>query len=98
MTALRYTVAALALVLFLHVSSFNGWVAWSRYVARRPSPSWIPFVGGVCGVVACLAAPVAPVRWLWWAPLLLDWGSVPGTAFAVFVLWWHRWRINRGRD
>jgi len=39
--------------------------------------SFVPFVGGVAGALACLVTPVAGLaRWAW-LPLLVDFGSVP---------------------
>ena len=44
------------------------------FIAQRRGRhfSFIPFVGGILGCIACLLCPVPAVRWFAWAPLVLD--------------------------
>jgi len=41
------------------------------------NPSPVLFVGGIFGVLACLAAPNETLHEYWWVPLLLDLGTGP---------------------
>ncbi|SMF41419.1 hypothetical protein SAMN06296036_112161 [Pseudobacteriovorax antillogorgiicola] len=45
--------------------------------------SWIPLLGGGCISIAAIVAPVDTVASLWWVPLLVDWGCVPGIGWAI---------------
>lgn len=48
---------------------------YARPDGTNPSP--VLFVGGILGVLACLAAPNATLREYFWVPLLLDLGTAP---------------------
>lgn len=48
--------------------------------------SWVPAVGGLSGVLAVGVCPDIPLASWWWLPLLLDWGSLPGTVYSV-IYW-----------
>lgn len=50
----------------------------------RPARSGIPLLGGALGCLALLVIPVAGLHFYWWAPWLVDWGSVPGFAAGLF--------------
>ena len=63
----------------------NAWILVTN-LRRRRAPSWIPLVGGVLGAVGLWTLPFPETRSLWWLPLFLDWGSIPGLTHAVV---WH---------
>ena len=52
--------------------------------ADGSNPSLAMFVGGILGVLACLAAPNETLRAHWWVPLLLDIGT--GGYALLFVI------------
>ena len=81
------------LLAFFWISVFNASVLWAS-LRRRPRPSWIPLLGGVLGTVGLLLMPLPSLHALWWVPLLLDWGSLPGLAHTVV---WHAVRRLRAR-
>ncbi|KAB7619568.1 hypothetical protein [Alkalilimnicola sp. S0819] len=72
---------ALALV-FVFFALGNAWTL-IRARSRRQGTSLALFVGGLCGALAVLVAPLAgSARWLW-LPLLLDLGTLlPGLALT----------------
>jgi len=71
---------------FAALAISNGRIFIFGLLLRRHQPSWIPLIGGGCGVAAVLLVPVASVQEWWWVPLLLDWGSLPGIGHAIV---WH---------
>lgn len=70
---------------FLWLAAMN----WYGLFLREPDPgfttSWIPLLGGACGVVALLSAPWKSWNDLWWLALFLDSGSVPGRISTAFI-------------
>lgn len=51
----------------------------------RSGVSFVPIVGGVAGVAACIVLPVAgAARWAW-LPLLLDVGCLPLLVLAALA-------------
>jgi hypothetical protein len=61
-------------------------VFWKNYIRRERTSSWIPIVGGLCGVAAALIVPFPLAKQFWWLPLLLDWGSLPGLSYTLIYL------------
>lgn len=57
--------------------------------------SWTPLLGG--GLLALVALSVPRVRALFWIPLLLDFGSLPGLSWTL-VAWIRRARQRRDKD
>lgn len=78
MYPLLWIVGTLFFVLFLWVAGLNASVLWIHYVQHKRTPSWIPLLGGIFGVLAVFAVPIPGIRQWWWLPLLLDFGSIPG--------------------
>ena len=56
--------------------------------------SWVPVVGGGIGVASLLLIPIPELKYWWWVPLLLDWGSVPGMALEFFLYLRSRCRVQ----
>jgi hypothetical protein len=91
MRIVAFAVAFVLLALCAFVSAYNNWIAFKLYVLRRDAESWIPFVGGISGVLALAFLPVEGAASYWWVPLIADWGSIPGTIFAIaFHLLYYR--------
>ena len=65
----------LALV-FVTLATGNALAVASYLRHRRHVPAIPPF-GGISGVLACLLLPAEGLRAFWWAPLVVDYGSVP---------------------
>lgn len=62
-----------------------GWrIFFHNYIKRDSFTSVIPFVGGMAGCVAVLCIPIDDLKWMWWIPFIIDWGSFPIILFAVF--------------
>jgi hypothetical protein len=74
----RWLLAIIAGAAFLWIAGLNWSVAWRLRIRKQPAPSWIPLLGGLLGSASLLIAPVPDVAALWWVPLLVDWGSIPG--------------------
>jgi len=67
---------------YLHVQLLRG-----KYAKPDGSnPSAIPLVGGICGVLACVAAPDETVRAYFWVPLVIDLGTGPYLLLAAVML------------
>ena len=79
--------AALLAAGFLAANYSNIQLLRGKYV--RPdgtNPSPVLIVGGILGVLACLAAPNETLREFWWVPLLLDIGTGPYALVAVIAI------------
>jgi ADP-ribosylglycohydrolase len=57
---------------------------YGRPDGTNPSP--VLFVGGILGVLACLAAPDETLRNYWWVPLVLDLGTGPYLVYVAILL------------
>jgi hypothetical protein len=62
---------------------FGNWSSIVLFLLKRKHSSWIPIIGGGVGCLGCLLSPYAVLNKLWWVPLLLDWGCVPGLSFSA---------------
>ena len=85
MLALRWTVAAILLLVFLLISVGNVF-SIIAYLWRKQHISAIPFIGGILGVCGFLAPPVGWLSHWWWLPLVIDYGSLP--MMVVFFIWY----------
>ena len=81
---LTTAVAAVLLALSLWIAILNWRVAWRLHISRVSAPSWTPLLAGVAGLIGLLLLGGA-FRRFWWAPLLLDWGSLPGLIHAAVI-------------
>jgi uncharacterized membrane protein YhaH (DUF805 family) len=90
LTIARWVLVSALTALFVLLSIAN-----ARIIVRRlrgiPSPSWLPLLGGLAGLAAVLLEPNRILVRVWWLPLLLDAGSVPG------LLWTAIWHFRRLR-
>ena len=73
---LRWIVGVLLLLVFVYTAVLN-------LLALRRGRSWVPFVGGIAGCVAILCIPAHGTNAWAWVPLVLDWGSLPGTVYSL---------------
>ena len=67
---------------YLHVQLLRG--KYAKPDGSNPSP--VPLVGGICGVLACVAAPDETVRAYFWVPLVIDLGTGPYLLLAAVML------------
>jgi hypothetical protein len=49
---------------------------------KRETTSYTVFIGAFFGVIACLAAPIQPIKWLSFMPILLD----PGSGLVIYAM------------
>jgi hypothetical protein len=87
---LQIVVDSLRWVFFALLVLFGGWVILANWTTpfRRKGGSMVPVVGGMLVAIGFAISPVDDLHWLWWAPLVVDLGSVPLFLFmAVFFLW-----------
>lgn len=89
----EWFVAGLLAVVFLSLSLLN-WITFFREFARSSAPYWVPLLPGLAGVGAFSVAPNPTLEALWWLPLLLDAGCVPGFLYSAI---WHLRRRLRER-
>jgi len=59
-------------------------VGQAYLVARKTPYSVIPLLGGLLGAAGFLLAPSPLLNRLWWAPLILDVGSIPLAATTAY--------------
>jgi len=86
-----FVVAFVLLAFCAFVSAYNASIAFKLYILRRDAESWVPFIGGILGAIALAFLPVEEAASYWWVPLIADWGSIPGTVFAIaFHLLYYR--------
>jgi hypothetical protein len=96
-TALHWRHISVMATILLHALSFSILLAASYVIIGNwycvvrsfygKHESWIPLVGGMLGCLGCSISPNPTLRQFWWAPLLFDWGSVPGFAhLLVYVI------------
>ncbi len=74
------------LILAFGLSAFGHAFCLIRYLASRKPFSVIPLFGGLMGCVGFALAPSIDLNRIWWAPLLLDYGSVPTLIVWTVVL------------
>lgn len=89
---IRWIAGVAFAAVFVWLVILNASVFWERHVCKKKSPSWIPLLGGVSGVMCCLILPVPSLKAVWWIPLILDLGSVPGLVYTIFFLLRRRMR------
>jgi ADP-ribosylglycohydrolase len=83
---LLWTVAAAFAAGFLAANYSNVQLLRGKYARPDGSnPSPVLFVGGILGVLACLAAPDETLRTYFWVPLLLDLGTGPYVLVAAIA-------------
>lgn len=83
MITARWIGAFLFLWLFVLLAASNGYVAIRRYLLHKPAPSWLPLIGGASGVLGMLLIPYPLGKWLYFVPLALDWGCLPGFSHTL---------------
>ena len=87
----RWIIAGLLGAVFTYLAVGNLYLVLKPLFGRKPE-SWIPLIGGVSGTLACLIAPSIEIRAWWWLPLLLDFGTLPGSVWTGVYLLWRRQR------
>ena len=89
----RWALGVLLLLGAVWLIALNDWIVVQRLVLKRKRlPSWLPLIGGCLGMLAFLILPVAVARQYWRAPLLVDWGCIPGLLYTAVVLLWMKFR------
>lgn len=68
---------------------------YAAFVEKRPSPSWVPVLGGALIFTGLYFWPGAPKPGLAWLAFALDWGSLPGIGHAAYF---HSRRVIRARE
>ena len=85
MNILRYILTAVLGTLSIWTICLNWKCFWFTYIKKEKAGSWIPVVPGALLMVAFILYPNAAVNRLAWIGLFIDWGCIPGFAFAL--LW-----------
>lgn len=89
-------IAAILLIVFgLWLILLNWLVFYRSFIQRRPSPSWMPLLGGLLLCAGFLIIPGNQYRSLWWLAFIIDWGSAPGISHAII---WHLLYRQGGTD
>lgn len=86
MDVVRVVLSVILAAGFVWIGLLNWSVAIKRLFSGGKTSSWIPLLGGAMGLGACLLVPLPALNQLWWFPLLLDWGTIPGLSFSLLVL------------
>ena len=78
MTILLWIISVALIVLALLVIIGNLWIAIGGLFKKREKyESFIPFLGGVMGMIGLLLLPVTGARIFFWLPLVVDLGCGP---------------------
>jgi len=78
-TGLVWVVCLLLFGLFVCAAVGNWWLIFSHLI-HGTKGSMVPFIGGLCGCLAVLMAPVElSWKWCWWIPLVAD----PGFSYML---------------
>jgi hypothetical protein len=80
--AARWALGSALAVFSLWIMALNWLVVARRFMTGGKSSSWIPLLGGGCGIAAILLLPLDVAHSYWWLPLLVDWGCAPGFVHA----------------
>jgi len=97
MELFRWIVFGILALLALLLIGYNAYIAVGGMLGRVRNKSWIPILGGLCGVGALLSAPVDGLGFYWWAPLLADWGCIPGFTHTLVAYLSRRRPPHQGR-
>lgn len=81
--SLVYIVSIVLILFSLYIIVMN-WCGELAPLFGRKRGSWVPLVGGLLGALGFAIAPWNELRRLWYVPLLVDWGSLPGVLFTIF--------------
>lgn len=82
MLIIRHAVCILLAAISAVCISINAVVLFRSLFGKAPS-SGIPWIGGILGLIALVVCPL-PFAWRWcWVPIVIDWGSLPGTLAGV---------------
>jgi hypothetical protein len=90
MTIVLWIAAGLFGALCAFLTFINGAILVQGAILKQETPSWVPLMGGLSGVVALLLCPLAGTARWWWVPLVLDYGSLPGALHTAWYYWRHR--------
>lgn len=82
---LEYSGALLLGAGFLWLSVMN-WIILVQRFTRTRAPSWMPLLGAVLGIAAIFMDPDRRFVAFWWAPLIVDAGTLPGILASLG--WW----------
>jgi hypothetical protein len=75
MIILLWIISIVLLAVWFVVTCSNLWIAVGGLFKKREKfVSFIPFVGGILGMIGVLLLPVTGARPFWWIPILLDLG------------------------
>lgn len=77
MNTMRTIAAAILLCFWLLVAIQNWRIFWHNAVRKGKYVSSILLFGGIAGALGALIMPLPVVPYLFWVPLLLDWGTIP---------------------
>lgn len=81
-----FEMKALCALLFL-VGTWLVFLNWRcfyvAFIKKKPSPSWIPLLGGILMFLGFYLFPDNLLSSLAWLAFVLDWGSLPGIGHAI---------------
>jgi hypothetical protein len=86
MDEIRWILGVLTGLLSLCAITMN-WAIFFHNINPRKNRfvSAAPLLGGISGVASLLLIPIPGLSRWWWAPLFLDWGSIPVYAVSGII-------------
>ncbi len=87
MSALQAIGGGVLILLGGFIMTMN-WGVVVQWLWKNKHSSWIPVVGGTLAAVGAAIVPLSSVNALWWVPLVIDWGCLPGLAYTMAYFAW----------
>ncbi len=84
---IQITASGLLLLLGTFFITMN-WVGIARWFFTNKHYSWVPLLGGVLASIGMATMPNPTMNSLWWTPLFIDWGCVPGFSWTISFFAW----------
>lgn len=87
MSTLQAIAGGVLMLLGGFITTMN-WGVVVQWLWKKKHSSWIPGVGGTLAAVGAAIVPLSSVNALWWVPLLVDWGCLPGLTYTMACFVW----------
>jgi hypothetical protein len=88
MNTIFYVIGISLIAISLLMACGNWLIFWRRNIKKSTGASWVPLIGGGIGIIGIFVLPGNQFSWLWFVPLIVDFGCLPGFLFTA--LWYFK--------